>query len=80
MQTSDTLRSPIEALASELGATAARIEKALQQRFDLLAAELRAECSDLRAKAKTMIENNPVILEKARARFEEDQELLKALA
>lgn len=48
---SDTLRSPIEALAGELGATAARIEKALQQRFDLLAAELRAECSDLRAKA-----------------------------
>lgn len=51
MQTSDTLRSPIEALASELGATVARIEKALQQKFDLLAAELRAECSDLRAKA-----------------------------
>lgn len=49
--TSDTLRSPIEALAGELGATAARIEKALQQKFDLLAAELRAECSDLRAKA-----------------------------
>ena len=48
---SDTLRSPIEALAGELGATAARIEKALQQKFDLLAAELRAECSDLRAKA-----------------------------
>ena len=48
---SDTLRSPIEALAGELGATAARIEKALQQKFDLLAAELRAQCSDLRAKA-----------------------------
>jgi hypothetical protein len=48
---SDTLRSQIEALAGELGATAARIEKALQQKFDLLAAELRAECSDLRAKA-----------------------------
>ena len=45
------MRSQIEALAGELGATAARIEKALQQKFDLLAAELRAECSDLRAKA-----------------------------
>ena len=35
--------------------------------------------SDLRAKAKSMIEANPVILEKARVRYEEDQKLLESL-
>jgi hypothetical protein len=35
--------------------------------------------ADLKAKAKAMIDANPVILEKARARFEEDQKLLASL-
>jgi hypothetical protein len=48
---SDTLRSQIEALAGELGATAARIEKALQQKFDLMAAELRAKIAELELRA-----------------------------
>lgn len=47
-------RSPLDALAEELGAVAARIERELRARFDAMLAELRAEANAVRAVASEM--------------------------
>ncbi len=46
--------SPLDALAEELGAVAARIERELRARFDAMLAELRAEANAVRAVASEM--------------------------
>ena len=48
---SGILRSPIEALAGELGALVAKIERDLRQSVDVMLAELRAEVSAVRSRA-----------------------------